>query len=109
MATTPLVDADVAMGKELLDILDRAQFPVTGAAWIYFADLGQWRLIIRTPKAETDLLSALTQLANTMDAAGDLRTRLDFSRLKLVPPKDQMLAAIGSVIKVDGVSTIRFD
>ncbi|WP_398466155.1 hypothetical protein [Tardiphaga sp.] len=108
MAATSLVDADVAMGHELLDILDRAKFPVTGAAWIYFADVDQWRLVIRTPKAEKDLLSSLAQVADVMDAAGDLRARLDFSRVKLVPPKDKMLAAMGSVVRVDGKAEIRF-
>jgi hypothetical protein len=109
MATAPLVDADIAMGKELLDILDRVAFPVTGAAWIYYADVDQWRLIIRTPKAEKDLIGALTQVAGAMDAEGDLRTRLDFSRVKLVPPKDKILAAMGRVVRADGISTVRFN
>lgn len=108
MATTPLVESDIAMGKELLDILDQAKFPVTGAAWVYFEDIDQWRLIVRTPKAEKDLINALTQVAVAMDAKGDLRARLDFSRVKLVPPKDRMLAAMGSVVRVDGMSTVRF-
>lgn len=108
MVATPLVDSDIAMGRELLGILDRAKFPVTGAAWMYFEDVNQWRLLIRTPTAERDLLGALTQVAGAMDAEGDLRGRLDFSRVKLVPPKDKALAAIASVVRVDGTSTIRF-
>lgn len=108
MATTALVSTDVEMGSELLKILDEAAFPVTAAAWIYFPDVDEWRLVIRTPRAEKDLQGALRELAAAMDAKGDLRTRLDLSRVKLVPPKDKILAAMGSLVRVDGISNIRF-
>ena len=108
MATTALVSTDVEMGSELLKILDEAAFPVTAAAWIYFPDVDEWRLVIRTPKAEKDLQGALRELAAAMDAKGDLRTRLDLTRVKLVPPKDKILAAMSSMVRVDGISNIRF-
>ena len=108
MAAAVLVDADVEMGRELVRILDEAQFPVTGAAWIYYPDVGEWRLVIRTPKAEKNLQQALLEMAVALDKRGDLRKRLDLSRVKLVPPKDKMLAAMGSVVRADGLSTIRF-
>jgi hypothetical protein len=108
MATTALVSTDVEMGSELLKVLDEAAFPVTAAAWIYFPDVDEWRLVIRTPKAEKDLQGALRELAAAMDAKGDLRTRLDLSRVKLVPPKDKILAAMSSIVRVDGISNIRF-
>lgn len=108
MATPALVDADIQMGVELVEMLDKALFPVTAAVWIYFPDVEQWRLLIRTPKAEKDLLGALREVATTMDANGDLRSRIDFSRIKLVPPKDKVLAAMGSTVKAEGLTTIRF-
>ncbi|RZN27664.1 hypothetical protein CWO90_24510 [Bradyrhizobium sp. Leo121] len=103
-----MVDADIDMGSELVRILDEARFPVTGAAWIFFPDVEEWRLVIRTPKAEKNLQQALLEMAVALDDRGDLRKRLDLSRVKLVPPQDKMLAAMGSIIKVDGISTIRF-
>ena len=108
MAAAVLVDADVEMGRELLRILDEIEFPVTAAAWIFFPDIEEWRLVIRTPKAEKNLQQALLELAVSLDQRGDLRKRLDLSRVKLVPPKDKMLAAMGRVVRVDGNSTIRF-
>jgi hypothetical protein len=108
MATTALVNTDVEMGSELLKVLDEAAFPVTAAAWIYFPDVDEWRLVVRTPKAEKDLQGALRELAAAMDAKGDLRVRLDLSRVKLVPPKDKILAAMGSMVRVDGISNVRF-
>jgi hypothetical protein len=108
MAAAILVDADVEMGRELLRILDEAEFPVTAAAWIFFPDVEEWRLVIRTPKAEKNLQQALLELAVSLDRRGDLRRRLDLSRVKLVPPQDKMLAAMGRVVKVEGTSSIRF-
>lgn len=108
MAAAVLVDADVEMGRELLRILDETNFPVTAAAWIYFPDIEEWRLVIRTPKAEKNLQQALLELAVSLDKRGDLRKRLDLARVKLVPPQDKMLAAMGSIVKVEGISSIRF-
>jgi hypothetical protein len=108
MAAAVLVDTDVEMGGELLRILDEIKFPVTAAAWIFFPDIEEWRLVIRTPKAEKNLQQALLELAVALDQRGDLRKRLDLSRVKLVPPNDKMLAAMGRFIRADGISNIRF-
>ena len=108
MAAAILVDSDVEMGRELLRSLDETKFPVTAAAWIFFPDIEEWRLVIRTPKAEKNLQQALLELAVSLDERGDLRRRLDLSRVRLVPPKDKLLAAMGSVVRVEGTSDIRF-
>ncbi|MEA2937741.1 MAG: hypothetical protein QOC56_1245 [Alphaproteobacteria bacterium] len=108
MAETTLVNSDIEVGRELVRILDEGGFPVTGAAWIYFPDDQEWRLVIRTPEAAKNLLDAYSEMARAMDAKGDLRERLDLTRVKLVPPTDKMLAAIGKAVQVQGLSQIRF-
>jgi len=108
MAQPVLVKDDVEAGMELLRVLDASNFPITGAAWIYFPDIEEWRLVIRSPRAEQNLQGALLDIAIAMDAAGDLRSRLDLSRMKLVPPSDRMLQAMGSVVHAPGLSNIRF-
>jgi hypothetical protein len=108
MAATPLVDADIEMGRELVRILDEAKFPVTAAAWIFFPDVDEWRLVIRTPRAEKNLLEAFGDVARALDAKGDLRSRIDLARVKLVPPTDRMLEAIGKAVRMDGLGTMRF-
>jgi hypothetical protein len=108
MAEATLVNADIESGKELVALLDREGFPVTGAAWIFFPDVDEWRLVIRTPKAAEKLVDAYVEIAKAMERAGDLHSRLDLSRVKLVPPGDRMLAAIGQIVRADGLNTIRF-
>jgi hypothetical protein len=108
MAETILVNSDIEAGQELVRILDQSGFPVTAAAWIYFPDVQEWRLVIRTPRAAENLHEALLDLARAMDAEGDLRERIDLARLKLVPPGDRMLEAMGKVINVSGLGTVRF-
>jgi hypothetical protein len=108
MAETALVNDDVEAGLELVRLLDEKRFPVTAAAWIYFPDAEEWRLVIRTPQAAKNLQQAYLDVARAMDAKGNLRTRLDLSRVKLVPPTDRMLEALGGVIKAPGLGSIRF-
>lgn len=108
MADAALVTKDIEAGSELIRLLDESKFPVTGAAWMHFPDIDDWRLVIRSPKAGTNLQEAFLDLAKAMDAKGDLRARLDLARIKLVPPSDKLLAAIGSVLRVEGLGTTRF-
>jgi hypothetical protein len=108
MAETILVNSDIEAGRELVGLLDEAGFPVTAAAWIYFPDIGEWRLVIRSPKAAKNLQEALLEAARAMDAKGDLRKRLDLARVKLAPPSDPMLEAMGKVVRTTGLSTVRF-
>lgn len=108
MADATLVKAEVDCGRELIGLLDKAKFPVTGAAWVHFPNIEEWRLIIRSPKAATNLQEAYLEIAKIMDASGDLRQRLDLARVKLVPPSDRLLAAIGSIMRVEGLNTITF-
>lgn len=108
MAETVLVNEDIEAGRELVQVLDMSGFPVTAAAWIYFSDLDEWRLVIRTPKAAQNLHEALLEVALAMDARGDLRQRIDLARVKLVPPGDRMLKALGRAVRAEGLSTIRF-
>jgi hypothetical protein len=108
MAETALVNSEIEAGTELVRLLDESGFPVTAAAWIYYPDIQEWRLVIRTPKAEKNLHDAFLEMARAMDAKGDLRARLGLERLKLVPPADRMLEAMGRAVRLQGLGTVRF-
>ena len=108
MAEAILVSKDIEAGRELIDILDKSQFPVTAAAWVYYPDLEDWRLVIGSPRAVKDLQRAYMDIALHMDEAGDLRERLGLARIKLVPPTDALLRALGQVIRLPGLGAVRF-
>ena len=108
MAEAPLVDRDVEAGLELLKLLDARSFSFTGAAWIYFPDIEEWKLVIRTVEAGKDLNKAYLDLANAMDSKPGFRSQFDLSRVKLVPPNDRMLAAMGRMVRAEGLNRIRF-
>lgn len=109
MAAATLVDKDIEAGLELVRLLDERGFPVTGAAWIYFSDIEEWKLVIRTPRAATDLTNAFLDVAKAMDAAKPgFRGEFDLARVKLVSPADRMLAALGSAVRAEGLNKIRF-
>jgi hypothetical protein len=44
-----------------------------------------------------------------MDAKGDLRQRTDLARVRLVPPNDRMLEALGTARRADELMPVRFN
>jgi len=108
MAQAVLVKEDIESGRDLIRLLDDSNFPVTAAAWIYFPDIEEWRLVIGTSRADRQLQDAYLDIAVAMDAKGDLRRRIDLARVKLVPPSDRMLQAMGRAVRAPGLNAIHF-
>jgi hypothetical protein len=53
MANAALLGPDLALGDEILEMLDAAKFPVTAALWAFSEDhLGGWQFVIGTPLYE---------------------------------------------------------
>lgn len=53
MANATLLGPDLALGDEILEMLDAAKFPVTAALWAFSEDhLGGWQFVIGTPLYE---------------------------------------------------------
>ena len=55
MAEEPMVKADltkemIEAGRQLLELLDRAEFRAQACFWFYFSDADRWRLVIASPK-----------------------------------------------------------
>ncbi len=49
MVTKTLVDRDIERGRRLLEELDREQFPIVAAFWLYNAQSDYWRLFLASP------------------------------------------------------------
>lgn len=52
MAQEVLVERDVEGGRQLIQALDRAGFPVVAALWKFLPDEGEWRLLIASPRVQ---------------------------------------------------------
>jgi len=107
VGATALVSNDVAAGHNVVAALDKAGFPVTAAFWLYYSDADLWKLWVATPLAGEDLQKAYLRVGKILSKHADDLV-LDLSRIKLVRPDDLMVRAIGSVIRVKGLSDVRF-
>ena len=71
-----------------------------GAFWLYQPDAERWRLVIVTPEAEKGSKDLYLK-AIRADAEIDL-AKVDFQ-----PPSSSVFKALGGLIRVDGVNTVR--
>ena len=106
MGATTLVSEDIAAGHHLIEALDTAGFPVKAAFWLYDSDVDKWTLWVGTPRAAGDLQKAYMRVGEILSAATD-RKALDLPQIRLVPPDDPTVRAMGSLINVKGISDIR--
>lgn len=45
-------DKYISEGKQLIEELDKVQFPVKSALWFYYSDSDSWKLLIASPNLE---------------------------------------------------------
>lgn len=46
MDKTTLVDLDIVEGRRIIDKLDKTEFEVNSAFWLFFSDVNEWRLML---------------------------------------------------------------
>ena len=107
MGATSLVGEDITAGHNVIEALDGAGFPVKAAFWLYNSDADTWKLWIGSPNAGRDLQRAYMKISEILSAVVD-KPVLDLSRIKLVRQDDPLVKAIASVIRVKGLSDVRF-
>lgn len=102
----------ISAGRELIEHLDRAGFPVSAALWFYFDDTNSWRLIIGTPgitdngpqKAYEEIYSILHNIQ------GDT-PKVSFRDITVVDTKsDRLLSVLRLMMKLPGpaIHSVRF-
>ncbi|MDR3493050.1 MAG: hypothetical protein P4L82_00465 [Ancalomicrobiaceae bacterium] len=108
MAEAVLVDADVNAGLELVKLLDESQFNVKSAAWIYYPEREEWKLLIATPRAAQDLSAAYYDVVTVLRRNKDLDDRFDSTRIRVVRPDEPSLEALSRLVKADGLQKLRY-
>jgi len=106
MGATALVSEEIAAGQHVVRALDAAGFPVTAAFWLYSGDVDRWKLWIATPRAGVDLQKAFLSVGEILSELAD-GAILDLSRIRLAKPADPTVRAIGSLVRVKGLSDVR--
>lgn len=92
MDTTPLVDRDVEAGRQVVQTLDRAGFPVTVAFWYYIAEEDDWRLKIASPRVrERGPIKCYAAIRQALTDAG---VEFPTLRLAVVGLKDRLVSAL---------------
>jgi hypothetical protein len=94
--------------QTLIRTLDKSDFPVPSALWLYIADGDEWRLIIATPIVESYGPSEGYRRFQRL-AEGLLQGPQLLRSISLVSPSDALIVALGSVIRTElGINHIRF-
>jgi hypothetical protein len=106
MVAEVLASEDIAAGRTVIEALDKANFPVEAAFWLYESNRERWSLWIATPRAGEDLGKAYLSVRQILDTVSD-RKVLELPQITLALPSDRTVEAVRSLIKVKGLSDVR--
>ncbi len=100
---------DERAGRNLVQALDAAKFPVSGALWLFNPEADDWRLLIVSPRVtENSLSKAFTQLHQIARKLPEFPLLL--SSVSLVPPDNPLIVQLRKALKTgpDDIAGIRF-
>jgi hypothetical protein len=108
VATAALVDTEISLGRELINALDEAGFPVQAALWVYVPEASEWRFVVATPlvdqKGPTATYSEVQRALKRF-----VPSQISLRRISVVSPRDRFIQVLRSAIRTDpGISGIRF-
>ncbi len=100
---------DEAAGRHLVEALDGASFPVSGALWLFNPEANDWRLLIVSPAVTTNNLSrAFSQLHQI--ARGLPEYPILLSSVSLLQSEDPLIVQLRKALRTgpQDISGIRF-
>ncbi len=100
---------DEGAGRHLVEALDGADFPVSGALWLFNPEANDWRLLIVSPVVTGNNLSrAFTQLHQIAQTLPEYPILL--SSVSLVQSEDPLIVQLRKALRTGekDISGIRF-
>jgi hypothetical protein len=100
---------DEKAGRNLVQALDAASFPVSGALWLFRPEADDWRLLIVSPRlTESSLSKAFSQMHQIARKLPEFPLLL--SSVSLIPPDDPLIVQLRKAIKTgpSDIGGIRF-
>ena len=76
MVETPLVNADLEVGADIVRILEAAEIELTLAMWVYLDDQGIWQFLLVSPQLDPDRPREPSRVKDLLEAAGLRRRRI---------------------------------
>lgn len=106
----PLLDAKIASGRRLVELLDSEKFEIVAALWLYTSSADEWRLMLATPLVDSEgPRSVYLKIRAILDQRADELPWLNLSNISVVSPEEPLVKSLRSAIKTDnGLQAIRF-
>ena len=109
MGESALVDSGVLDAVELIKKLDENGRPPTLAAWYYYDDADEWRLLLASPeldqllvKQESVAYKAVIEALNSLP-----RSSLAFSQLKIIGTASPLAGSLRFLVKTSSAGIVR--
>ncbi len=100
----------IEAGKALTKRLDELGWPLVGSLWFYNPESNQWRLILASPRTESEgPRKTYQEIQGALKALPAGSPSISLSDVTVVEPSNPLIALLRSVIKTGpNVSDIRF-
>ena len=95
IAKKPLTKEMIDAGANVLCHLNKANFDVQAALWIYRLESNSWRLVFALPEVEKDgPLKSYTKIRRVLSQIPDNQPRLTLSDIKVSKTNDGLITAL---------------
>ena len=103
--------SEIDAGLNLIEALDKSEFGVAAALWLYGSDLDKWKMVIayrgRKQDLERKYLEAATISARWRSQHPD-KPILELSRVRITSVDDPLIEGLRPAIRMDGLGEVRF-
>ena len=97
IAKEPLTKEMIEAGANVLRHLNKANFDVQAALWIYRLGSNSWRLVFALPEVEKDgPLKSYTKIRRILSQIPDTQPRLNLSDIKVSETNNGLITALRS-------------
>lgn len=104
-----MVDKDIRDGMKLIKAIDRSMFDLVGALWFYYADSGEWRLLLVSQLVDTIGPKRCYEVIQSVIEDMPRDFGISLIRISVLSPRDNLIKLLEVALHTGkGISTIRF-
>jgi hypothetical protein len=101
-----LTEEMIQAGSALLANLDRSQFFVDAALWLYMAEMNQWRLLLATPEVHLD--GPRKAYKRLIQALRNAAAHVSPQDIAVVDTRDAFIQLLRKAVSIEGGHGVRF-